>query len=282
MDTVLIDKEMLLEVKTSNLHLSIEASARGFGFALYDLHNSRYVGVGYRNFGTAVDGIALAERLHDEFAKNNLAQTGFTKSSLVWVSPDATLVPEALYDEKQAAAYYALNCEPVDESSLYTEKIKGLGAYTIFSLPKEVEDFCAAHLKNPAIMHHSKVLMESLLLNESTVKNGVYVHVQASHFDIIILDHGQLKLYNYYSYTSAEDFAYHILNTCKQQGLNPQGLTVTLLGEIEAESALSDILRKYIYRVDYYQPQAGYSLSLELGKLPHHFYFNLFNQQACV
>lgn len=273
---------MLLGVKPSNLHLSVEASTEGFGFALFDLHNSRYVGIGYRNFSTPLYDAALARRLSDEFEKNNLAEMGFTKSSFVWVSPRCTLVPEALFDEKYAPDYFNLNLGPLQNETLYYEKVKGLGAYNVFALPEAIEDFCNSNLKSPAIMHHSRVLIENLLLTGSIKGVRVFVHVQAKHFDIVVIENGMLRLYNYYTYNSAEDFAYHVLNTCKQLELDPQSLTVTLLGEIEPESALSDILRKYILGVEYYQPNPGFSLSLELGKLPHHFYYNLFNQYACV
>lgn len=282
LDTVLIDKEMLMGVKPSNLHLSIEASDEGFGFALFDLLNNRYVGIGYRNFGTALHGHALAKRLSEEFDKNHLNEIEFTKCSLVWVSNRATLVPEALFDEKYANDYFNLNLSAQGNETLYYEKVKGLGAFNVFAIPEALEDFCSAKLKSPAVMHHSRILLENLLLSGNPKGHHVYLHVQAKHFDIVVIEDGALKLYNYYQYISAEDFTYHTLNTCKQLGIDPQTLVVTLIGEIEAESALFTILNKYLYKVNFYEPMPDYSLSLELGKLPHHFYYNLLNQYACV
>lgn len=282
MDTAIIDKEMLHGVKPSNLHLSIEASEEGFGFALLDLLNNRYVGIGYRNFGTALHDAALAQRLSDEFDKNNLADTGFSKSSLVWVGSRSTLVPEPLFDEKNAPAYFNLNLTPLQQETLYFERVKGLGAYTVFALPDAVEYFAAAKLKNPALMHHSRILIENLLLSGPAKGLHIYLHVQAKHFDIVVIENGHLRLHNYYQYISAEDFTYHTLNTCKQLGLDPNTLAVTLLGEIEAQSALYSILTKYLYKVQFYEPTPEYALSLELGKMPHHFYYNLLNQYACV
>ncbi len=282
LDTVLIDKEMLMGVKPSNLHLSIEASDEGFGFALFDLLNNRYVGIGYRNFGSPLHDAALAKRLSEEFDKNHLHETGFTKSSLVWVSNRATLVPEALFDEKYANDYFNLNLSTHAHETLYYERVKGLGAYNVFTIPEALEDFCSAKLKNPAVMHHSRILLENLLLADNPKGRLVYLHVQAKHFDIVVIEDGALLLYNYYHYISAEDFTYHTLNTCKQLGIDPQTLEVTLLGEVEPDSTLFAILTKYLYKVTFYAPTPDYSLSLELGKLPHHFYYNLLNQYACV
>lgn len=281
MDTVILDKEMLEAVRPSNLHLSIEASERSFGFALLDLLNNRYVGIGYRNFNTAYYGNELVARFEAEFEKDGLNKIPFSKSSFTWIGPKSTLVPEPLFDEQQAENYYTLNQGPLENETLHFEKIKPLGAYNVFSVPNALNEFFSKHLKSSPVLHHSRVLLENLLLGGFD-KPKVFLHVQSKHFDIVVLEGGALKLHNYYSYISSEDFTYHTLNTCKQWGFNPQTLEVTLVGEVEAQSQLADMLRKYIGSVEFYTPTPAYSLSLELGKLPKHFYFNLLNQQACV
>lgn len=272
----------MASVRASNLHLSIEASSNSFGFALLDTLGNRYVAVGYRNFAQALEGPALAERLAKEFEATGFTEFDYSKSSFAWISARATLVPDALFDEAYSSDYYILNHGPLIDETLYFEKVKGLGAFNIFSLPQAVEDFCAGTLKNFSVTHHSRVLLESLLLAGNHRGTHIYAHVQAGHFDLVITENELLKLYNYYTYTSAEDFVYHTLNTCKQLGYNPQQITLTLLGEIEAQSTLNDLLSKYVSRVVYHTPAPFYTLGLGLEKLPRHFYFNLFNQYLCV
>lgn len=282
MDTVLIDKELLAAIRPSNLHLSVEASDCSFGFALLDTLGNRYVAIGYRNFTEKLSGAALAQRITTEFEANGLHEYQYAKSSFAWISRQATLVPEALFDEAYAQDYYILNHGPLVDENLYFEKVKGLNAYNVFSLPVPIEDFCANNLKNFGIIHHSRVLLESLLLAGNIKGTNIYVHVQARHFDIVITEDEKLKLYNYYAYDTAEDFVYHTLNTCKQLGYNPQEMGITLLGEIEAQSTLNDLLNKYIARVTYYNPKPFYTVGIALEELPRHFYFNLFNQYLCV
>ncbi len=282
MDTVLIDKELLAAIRPSNLHLSVEASDCSFGFALLDTLGNRYVATGYRNFTEKLSGAALAERLAHEFEANGLHEYKYAKSTFAWISRQATLVPEALFDEAYSQDYYILNHGPLVDENLYFEKVKGLNAYNIFSLPIPIEDFCTNTLTNFGITHHSRVLLESLLLAGNIKGTNIYIHVQARHFDIVITEDEKLKLYNYYAYDSAEDFVYHTLNTCKQLGYNPQEMQVILLGEIEPQSTLNDLLNKYIQRVSYYNPKPFYTLSIALQELPRHFYFNLFNQYLCV
>lgn len=282
MDTVLLDKELLASVRASNLHLSIEASENSFGFALLDTLGNRYIAMGYRNFAQKLHGPALAERLAKEFENTGLTEFDYSKSSLAFISGRATLVPEALFDETYASDYFILNHGNLNDETLYFEKVKGLGAYNIFSLPLAIEDFCTGTLKNFSVTHHSRVLLESLLLAGNHRGTHIYLHVQAGHFDMIITENELLKLYNYYTYNTAEDFVYHTLNTIKQLGYNPQNTTITLMGEIEPQSTLNDLLNKYVSRVVYYNPAPFYTLSLGLEKLPRHFYFNLFNQYLCV
>jgi len=272
----------LATIRSSNLHLSVEASACSFGFALLDTLGNRFVAMGYRNFNENLSGATLAERLRYEFENSGLTEYSYAKSSFAWISSRATLVPEALFDEQYAEDYYILNHGPLADENLYFEKVKGLGAYNIFSLPIAIEEFCANTLTNFGITHHSRALLESLLLAGNIKGTNIYVHVQARHFDMVITEDETLKLYNYYAYTSAEDFVYHTLNTCKQLGYNPQEMTITLLGEIEPLSTLNDLLNKYIQRVTYYNPKPFYTLSIALQELPRHFYFNLFNQYLCV
>ena len=110
----------------------------------------------------------------------------------------------------------------------------------------------------------------------------LFVHVQSSQFEIIVLEGGKLLFYNAFEYQTTEDFIYYTLFVCEQLKLNPEEIPMILLGEVERKSALYDIVNKYIRNVTFGKRPVEIEYSYKLQELQDHFYYNLFSQYLCV
>ena len=83
--------------------------------------------------------------------------------------------------------------------------------------------------------------------NNSELK--VFVNVEPSCFDLIVVKNDSLLLYNQFEYQTKEDFIYYILFTAEQLELNPEHFKCVLLGSIAENDALYAITYKYIRHV---------------------------------
>lgn len=64
----------------------------------------------------------------------------------------------------------------------------------------------------------------------------------------------KLILFNSFEYSSPEDFIYYILFTFEQLQLNPDSVSVKLLGTISKDSAYFEIAYKYIRNCNLFNP----------------------------
>lgn len=122
-------------------------------------------------------------------------------------------------------------------------------------------------------------LIKQAVENQSSDK--IFIHVQQSQFEIIILSGKTLKFYNSFVYKSPEDFIFYLLNVLKQTKQNPDTSILLLSGQLEGDSALYNLMKKYVrYLVFIDRPEEAERCKL-LEHIPSHYYLNLFNQIMC-
>jgi hypothetical protein len=99
--------------------------------------------------------------------------------------------------------------------------------------------------------HKNSVLVERLLkLNGTSQEKEVYIHFQSNYFEIIVVKGNKLIFFNSLEYNTPEDFIYYILFTFEQLQLNPESISVKLLGAISKDSDYFAISYKYIRNCD--------------------------------
>jgi hypothetical protein len=131
---------------------------------------------------------------------------------------------------------------------------------------------------NISYHHFSSGLIDNLLTqNKNQVKKQLYVHVQSSHFETILIEGKKLIFYNTFNHHSAEDLIYYLLFVCEQLQLNPENIETILLGEIERNSAIYEIAQKYIRNLKFGERPEIADYSYQLQTFPKHFYYSLFN-----
>jgi hypothetical protein len=74
----------------------------------------------------------------------------------------------------------------------------------------------------------------------------IFVHVQKSTFELVVVKNQELLLFNSYHYNASEDLIYFILFACEQLQLNPETISVKILGDCSEEDANYQIIYKYI------------------------------------
>ena len=104
----------------------------------------------------------------------------------------------------------------------------------------------------------------------------MHAHVRQGQFDVIITDNGKLLLSNIYTYHSAEDFIYFLLFAGEQLKLNPEKIDLEISGEVESDSALLNIARKYVRNVRFAERPAGVRFTDGFSQFPPQYHYGLF------
>lgn len=211
---------------------------------------------------------------HPELTKRKFKETHLTVSNSF-----STFIPSALYLEEDKIKYFSLNHNIKADENIYSDYIRVLDAYAIYSFEQRILDFFQTNFQPLQIHHISTILVQNILIeNKNRQSAGLFAHVKPEHFELIMIKEHKLVFYNRFNYKTAEDFIYYILFVCEQLHLNPENTELQLLGEIEKKSAIYSLLYKYMRNVKFGKKSDAYGFTYGFNDIPAHFYYSLMTQ----
>ena len=246
---------------------------------MLDRRANKYLALRVFQFPFIHDPVLLAKQFADIVKENNLLSLRYHTVNVSFVVPRSTLIPTVIYDEAKNSTYLDFTHTKRGEEVVLSDHIKQIDTRNIFSVPANLHSWTIGQFPTAAIHHYSTSLIGGLLLQlKNEQEKRMVVHVQSSHFEIIVSEKGKLIFYNTFNHQTTEDFIYYILFVCEQLGLNPASVIVTLVGEIEKSSALHAILRKYVKNVQFGTRNESFGYSPTFDEIPPHFFYGLLSQ----
>jgi len=269
--------------RTANFHLSVQVGMDGFSHCIFDIKNNRYIALETFSFNGVHSIAMLVDAIHELILQNDTLNNIFKSVQVGIVNERSTLIPNALFEKGKEAAYLAFNHFTEKNENVSYYDMKSIEAKNIFALPEEITIVFRKYFHNVKFNHHSSPLLESLLTSHKNVsEKQLFVHVQASHFEIVVIKGKELLFYNSFKHQTSEDFIYYLLFVCEQLKLNPESIELFLLGEVEKNSALYFIIYKYIRNVKFGTRSENFGYARGFTDVPAHFHYNLLNQYLCV
>lgn len=193
-----------------------------------------------------------------------------------------TLVPQALFEEKELETYLSFN-HPIEENhqlKFHFTKLESFDAVIVFAIPRSLEFMLKAKLPPYKLLHFASPILEAVGLSKPK-PNELLVHVQNEQFEVIYAPNGKLNFFNSFQYQSKEDFIYYLLYVMEQLQLEREQSTIILVGEIEKDSAIFKLLHTYINEVTLGEKPKNVEFSAVLSQLNNHSHFSLFHQHLC-
>jgi len=209
----------------------------------------------------------------------------YSKIRILYEKGKSTLVPDALFAEENKSTVFEFNVANghVAEEEIMFDRITGVNAYNLYRLPAAVKVLVKQYFPDAQLCHHSTSLITCLMqkYRNTDTAYSLFVNTASDHIDILRIKDKKLDYYNSFRYNTAEDFMYYLVFVVEQLGLNPESVDVFLMGEVEKQSPLVDMVRKYIRNVRYAERNTDFSYSFVFDQLPGHYYYNLLNASLC-
>ena len=121
---------------------------------------------------------------------------------------------------------------------------------TVYIPYANLNNFFVDHFGTFTYKHVNSVLVSKLLdLSKNVDDKKMFVHLAATHFEIIIVQNQHLLLFNTFEYKTPEDLIYYLLFTAEQLNMNPETFKLEFLGTIAEDDAFFKIAYKYIRNV---------------------------------
>lgn len=235
-----------------NFILSIQVSLSGLSFCILNSEpNSIYYFKQFK-FAKKHTPEEVLEKLLHYFNTEEALQTGFKSVQVIHENELSALVPRPLFSEDQMADYLKFNTKILNTDYISYDEVMANDSVNVYVPYVNINNYLYDRFGSFEYKHFSTILIETILANESLSSGKkMYVHVCDFHFEIIVLENKQLKLYNSFEYHTKEDFIYYILFTAEQMKLNPEEFPLILTGHIRPEDELYSIVYKYIRHVSF-------------------------------
>jgi len=264
--------------KASDYHLIIQIGLDNVWLAINEKSKNKYIAFENYTFQN-VYGFEAVLDLMDILIKESRLMPHYYKSvACVIVNSRSTIIPSPLFENERKEMYLKFNASLREDELVVADDLKNLDAKNVFALSSRLKNKLDFLYKNVSYHHFSSALIEGLLIqNKNQTAKKLFVHIQPTHFEAIIIEGKNLLFYNTFNHHTAEDFIYYLLFVCEQLQLNPENIEAILLGEVDKNSAVYLIAQKYIRNLKFGKRSDDADYSYQLQTLPKHFYFTLFN-----
>jgi hypothetical protein len=263
--------------------LSIELSLDGFSYCILDTDKFRYTLLESYEWSNVSDFEQLSYAL-EEFVKSKpLLTAEYQRISIAYVNPAVTFIPSEIFSYSEKNEYLGFHHNIDDNFEIKVDKLHNLSAYSVYPFPKIINQKINFLFPDCRLRHMSTSLIENLvyLVRYGKLNPQLILHVQKSHFEILVFSGEQLEYFNSFRYQTWDDLFYYLFFALEQLGLQAEDLDTMLLGEIRISSDFYKKIKLYVKSLTFAPRSDIYRYSDAFDDIPHHYFYNLLNLNAC-
>ncbi|GAC1380942.1 MAG: hypothetical protein NVSMB45_04930 [Ginsengibacter sp.] len=228
----------------------------------------------------AITGLSLYELPHkfseteftvkDILDEKQVLRKTYNKVIISYSFSEFALVPYSLYSEEEHRSILNTLYGTGSDKMILNDNLPNLEIHNFYSIPLYIHYYVISHFPLAKFNHE----VSYLLKNEPFEATAIQVNFHHSKLVVIVWVNGKLVLANTFFFTAAEDVIYHLLNVCKQLGLD-NSTDILVGGMIDNDSALAKEINKYFSKIIYSTHSA--TLADSLQHFPAHYFSHLFS-----
>ena len=250
--------------------LAIQVSLNGLSFATFDtLMNKplvlQKIDLGKVNVTTKIEDLfAVAFQNHPEL------KASYDEVTIIHSNNLSTFVPTPLFDEEYLGSYLQFNTKVFETDFFAFDELANYEMNNVYIPYVNMNNYFIDQFGTFDYKHANTILVNKLLgLSKNNEERKMFVHVSATHFEIVVIQNQKLQLYNTFEYQTPEDFIYYILFTAEQLFLNPESFKLELLGKITEGDALFEMAYKYVRNTQLFDASFMFGALTEVEKREH-------------
>lgn len=230
--------------------ISIQVSLSGLSFATFDTLTTKPISLHKITIGKFEKNIRIEDLFSEAFHKYPELKAGYDEIVIIHSNNLSTFVPVALFDEEYLGSYLQFNTKVFETDFFAFDPIEKYEMNNVYIPYVNMNNYFIDQFGTFEYKHSNTILIEKLLdFSRNNDERKMFVHVNETHFEIVVLQNQKLEFYNSFDYKTPEDLIYYILFTAEQLSLNPENFKLEFLGNIDEESPLFEITFKYVRNV---------------------------------
>lgn len=270
-------------LKNSNLtttykkELSIQVNLNGLSFCVFNRSENSIEHLSHFHFDKKENPANILQNIQERLASDTAFSDNFDQVTLLYQNDLATFVPKDLFNPANAADYLKFNSKILKLDVIEFDEVSNNDIVVVFVPLMNINNYIFETFGEFTFKHTAAVLIETLIRQEKETNTKVYINVNSAHFEMLVLKNQGLEFYNYFEFSSPEDFIYYVLFVFEQLGLNPEDIPVYFIGEISDESECYKMAFTYIRHLHFLNPNYKFRFDFNIESTQAHQHFTILN-----
>ncbi|WP_299361915.1 DUF3822 family protein [Winogradskyella sp.] len=260
--------------------LSIQVNLNGLSFCILNRTSNTVEFLNTIEFISKLTPFDVLNRLKTELSASSRFFDNFDAVNVIHQNELSTLVPKDLYDENQKANYLKFNAKILKTDFITQDELEINNSINVYIPYVNINNYIFETFGEFTYKHSSTILIQTILEKEkdhSEVAPKVFVHVNPSTIEVLVLERGQLQLFNVFEYQSKEDFIYYILFVFEQLSLDVETTLINLCGRIKENDELYHQLYTYVRHIKILDNTFGYKYPEITNSEDIHYHYLILN-----
>ena len=230
--------------------LAVQVALDGLSFGVFDTLNNTPLLLKQVPFNSIQRSAKIEDIMEEVYRDNPELKHQYDEIAIFHSNNLSTFVPTALFDEEFIGSYLQYNTKVFETDFFTFDTLENYEMNHVYIPYVNMNNFFIDQYGSFDYKHANTVLVSRLLdLSKNKEERKMFVHMNESHFEIIVVQNQKLLLFNSFEYKTPEDFIYYILFTAEQLQLNPENFNLELLGNIQEDDVYFKIAYQYIRNV---------------------------------
>ena len=215
---------------------------------MIDVIRRQCVAINFLNFEEPGD---IFENLQTAI-KNDVYLNKHYKAVNLFLSSDKyTMVPEKIFDKKNAREYMQTIHPLENNEEVHFAKCENEDFYLLYGYPSEMTTFLVNHFPEIRLYHNVKLLLANGFRHAKTQTFLAEIMIHQDFFDILLIKNSKVQLLNSFSFGNDNDIVYYVLNVLQKNEFRPEETTLFVNGNINSNAKAIVELRKRIKNLNF-------------------------------
>lgn len=265
-------------VNTAGCDLFLEIGPGHVLYTILDPQSSQFVALQYFN----LDKYNAFNQCKEILFHNSWLSKSYHKVVVSYNFAGSLLVPEALYNENANSASLTMVYGDLNQGEAFSCFLPDWQLYNIYRVPAGLHQLLSEHFKQSSFFHAYTLLLKGLKTKNSAPEpDEITLVFYNNNLLCSLLQNGKLQLLKTFDYETAEDVIYHLLNMCRQFGVDCEKIMVNVSGFIDSHSSVYTELEKYFMNIVLAERPGAFTYDAAFDEYPRHFFTTLFNTALC-
>jgi len=204
-------------ISDSIYELSIQVNLSGLSFFVLNSMDSKIELLESVRFDKKQTPQALLDQLIHNFNSLEGLQKQFGRVTIIHDNELATLVPKPLFDESNLVDYLKFNTKILKTDFITYDQLVIADIMVVYIPLVNINNFIFDRFGSFEYKHSATIILNRILtLEKNSNLLRMYLNIEETHFEIIVVENNKLKFYNRFEYNTKEDFIYYLLFTAEQ------------------------------------------------------------------